>query len=147
MPERVIRAVCRAIFDTQLVSARILLAIAEFFWAILLLWPGDTFDRPTYSLMAHVMGEESWGFLFLITSIIQAKIVLTEDFHTWFARDFAFFNACVWSTVVFSMLLSVYPPPAAISGEIALMFAAVWIWVQPIIIKQGILYARKLHPL
>ena len=38
-------------------SARFLLALAETFWAISLFWPGDTFTRPTYEVMASVANE------------------------------------------------------------------------------------------
>jgi hypothetical protein len=31
------------------------------------------------------------------------------------------------------MLASVYPPPAAIGGEIALALSAFWIWLRPIL--------------
>jgi hypothetical protein len=120
-----------------------MLALAEWTWAILLLWPGDTFSRPTYKVLAHVMHEEAWALLFLITAVTQTTIVLTEAFHSLYAKTFAGLNAVLWGFVVVSMLLSVYPPPAAISGEIALMLGAIWIWVRPYIEMQGIANARS----
>lgn len=39
---------------------------------------------------------------------------------------FAAYNALLWVFVVGSMLLSVYPPPAAISAEIVMTCAATW---------------------
>jgi hypothetical protein len=41
------------------------------------------------------------------------------------------------------MLMSVTPPPAAIGGEVALAFAAFWVWVRPYILKD--FYDRVEH--
>lgn len=143
MPPRIVSAFSRALFDTDMVTSRILLAWAEFWWAGLLLWPGDTFGRPTYAIMAEVMPEECWGFVFLLTSVMQGAIISKQDFHSREARNFAAFNAALWAFCVLSMLKSVYPPPAAISGEIALATAAVWIWLRPHVIYLGIIHARR----
>ena len=136
-------AATRALFDSDLVATRMVLAMAEWVWAILLLWPGETFDRPTYKLMAHVMPEEAWALAFALMAVTQTTIILTESFHSLYAKAFAGINAVIWLFVVASMLLSVYPPPAAISGEIALALAAVWIWVRPMILMRGIANARS----
>jgi hypothetical protein len=121
-----------------MIATRFVLAIAELLWAILLLWPGATFDRPTYTEMATVFSEEAWAIVFLISSITQFSIVLMEDFHSRFAKYFAAWNACLWLFVVSSMLISVHPPPAAISGEIALALGAFWIWARPYILAEGL---------
>lgn len=142
MPDKAITALSRSLFDTNMVTSRILLAIAEFLWGILLLWPGDTFGRPTYNIMASVMPENCWGIVFLMTSVMQIAIVAKEDFHSREARYFAFFNMVLWVFVVLSMMKSVYPPPAAISGEIALAMAAWWIWFRPFLLCKWILNAR-----
>jgi len=142
MPEKVITSLSRALWDTNMVTSRLLLSMAEFLWGVLLLWPGDTFGRPTYHIMAQVMPEDCWGLVFLLTSIMQISIVIKEEFHSREARYFAFFNMALWVFVVLSMLASVYPPPAAVSGEIALSCAAFWIWFRPFLICKWILNAR-----
>jgi hypothetical protein len=134
---KLINSVSRVIWDSDLISSRVTLALGEFFWAVMLLWPGDTFGRPTYNYMAMVMSEELWGMVFLITSIIQIVLVLSHKIHTICARYFAGWNAMLWSYTVVSMLLSVYPPPAAIGGEIAMALSAIWIWIQPYILIKG----------
>ena len=131
MPERVISAFSKALFSKDMVSARIILAISEFLWFLLLAWPGDTFGRPTYNGMAKVMPEECWALVFLSTSLMQAAIIGKENFHSREARWFAAYNMVLWVFVVGSMLLSVYPPPAAISAEITLAAASIWIWFKP----------------
>ncbi len=134
--------VAAAIFDSDLIATRLLLAFAEFLWAAMLFWPGNTFDRPTYLLMATLAPENIWACAFGITSYLQLHIVLSERQHTLWAHYFALWNSLLWAVVVGSMLLSVYPPPAAIAGEISLMVAAAWVWVRPMILMH---YARLAH--
>lgn len=134
---RIVDPLTRAIFDSDLISTRLTLGLAEAFWALMLLWPGDTFDRPTYSLMGQTAPEWAWMLIFGLTSALQFSIVLRGDFHTPFARIFATWNAGLWCAIVGSMLLSVYPPPAAIGGEAALAVAALWIWARPLLIERG----------
>lgn len=134
---RIVDPLTRAIFDSDLISTRLTLALAELCWCLMLLWPGDTFDRPTYTLMGQVAGEWLWALIFGVTSFLQFRIVLGGDFHSPFARGFATWNAGLWCFTVGSMLLSVYPPPAAIGGEISSTVAALWIWARPLILERG----------
>ena len=129
--------ISKALFDSDLISTRISLSIAEFFWAVMLFWPGDTFERPTYTIMANVMSETMWGFVFLISSILQMSIVVYAQYEKDWAKIFANWNAVWWVFVVGASLSSVYPPPAAMGGEIALTFAAVWIWMRPLVINSA----------
>lgn len=142
MIKRVIPAFSRALFDTDLIASRMILSAAEMFWAIMLFWPGNSFDRPTYSVMAVCFPETVWAIMFLLMGLMQISIVITEEFHSTFARTFAALNAIFWTFVVVSMLLSVSPPPAAIGGEVALAMAAIWIFVRPYVLYRGIVRAR-----
>jgi hypothetical protein len=127
------KALKRVLWNSDLVGSRLTLACAEFFWALMLFWPGNTFDRPTYSHMSVIMVEEWWGMLFLVSSFIQVAIVLRQRCNSTLAWYFAGWNFCLWGFTVWSMLASVYPPPAAIGGEIALALSAFWIWLRPIL--------------
>jgi len=131
MPEKYLRACSNALWDSDLIASRLTLFLAEALWALMLFWPGETFDRPTYSAMSHVFSEEAWAFVFAFSAITQLSIVLMEDYHSRFARYFAGWNALLWCYTVVGMLISVYPPPAAIGGEIALSVLALWIFVRP----------------
>ena len=120
----------RIAFYTDLVGVRFLLAFAEIMWFATLAWPGDTFGRPTYTAMSHVMSEEAWALLFAVSGITQATLIYQEDFHSRFSQLFAGWNSVLWWYVVISMYMSVYPPPAAISGELALAFGASWVFIR-----------------
>ena len=133
--DRRVARLAEVLFDTDLVGVRVTLACAEVLWAITLLWPGDTFARDTYALMRAMMSESLWGLLFALTAWTQWSLVIIGDFRCRFARYFAAWNALLWLTVTATMYLSVYPPPAAISGETALALAACWIFVRPLLCK------------
>lgn len=126
-----------ALWSTDMVSSRLVLGIAEFWWFALLIWPGETFGRPTYSGMAAVMPEQAWALIFALSSFTQFTIVIRRDFHCWPARYFAAWNMVLWVFVVVSMLLSVYPPPAAVSAEITLALASIWIWIRPFLLLRA----------
>ena len=133
--EKLVRGLSRALWDSDLVATRVSLAVGESLWAVMLLWPGDTFTRPSYKVMSHVMHEEAWGLLLLLSSATQLTIVMRDQYHHWFARLFAGWNAVLWCFLCVSVLLSVSPPPAAIGGELALAFAAFWVWIRPYILN------------
>jgi len=141
---RVICSISHALWDTDLIASRLVLAFGELFWGVMLLWPGSTFDRPVYSHMGQLLPEVAWGALFLASSATQTFIVVSQKLHNKFARCFAAWNALFWGYTVISMLMSVYPPPAAIGGEVAIAIAAFWIWVRPYILAEG--YKRAGHP-
>lgn len=137
MSNKFISTLSKLMWDSDLLGIRFLLAIAEFFWAIMLVWPGDSFTRLTYTHMGSVMPEEAWAFLFLITGIFQITIILQNDLHSRFARYFAGFNCTLWLFVVTGLLLALFPPPAAIAGDIALTLGSIWIWIRPYILAEG----------
>lgn len=130
------------IFDTDLLGTRLTLGLAELLWSLTLFWPGDTFDRPTYHVMAQLFSENMWAVIFLFSGVTQISIAISGNVNHWFSRIFAGWNAALWVYVTVAMYFSVYPPPAAISGEAALAIASVWIWVRPFILAKGERYAR-----
>ncbi len=122
--------IARIVFFSDLHATRFILGFAEFIWGVTLLLPGDTFERPTYHVMAHVMHEHCWALAFLVTATIQWSILITGRYHDKFSIVFAGYNTVFWVFVVVSMYVSVSPVPAAISGETALAIAAGWIFAR-----------------
>lgn len=137
MYKTILPNISRAMFDTDLTNTRITLAFAEFLWAVMLFWPGATFNRPAYFMMSNVMSEITWGFVFLASSMVQLYIALFNHQNRDWAKVFANWNAVLWVFVVGAAMLSVSPPPAAMAGEISLACAAFWIWFRPLILDRA----------
>lgn len=137
MNERGRSILYKVIWDADLIGIRLTLALAEFFWAVMLLWTGETFSRPAYVHLAQIMNEECWGATFLLSSFAQFAIVLKNKMHTTGAWFFAGWNFVLWGYIVVSMLTAIYPVPAALGGEAALAIAAFWIWLRPIILSEA----------
>ena len=134
------RAICgmsRALFDSDLIATRLALFLAEALWAVMLFWPGDTFERPTYSAMEMVAPELVWACAFGISAVLQICIVIYQQCGRAWAHTFAAWNAVLWGASVVLMFKGVYPPPAAIGGEIALAVSAMWIAIRPAILQRG----------
>jgi hypothetical protein len=127
---RYLAQIYKVAFYSDLNATRFTLGLAEILWAVTLLWPGETFGRPTYAVMSHVMNEEAWGLLFLFSGMMQFTLLFQGIYHDKFAVRFAAWNTVLWCYVVASMYLSVSPPPAAISGELALAVAAFWVFIR-----------------
>ena len=134
---RALHGMSRAIFDSDLIASRLALFLAEALWAIMLFWPGDTFDRPTYSEMAKLAPELVWATAFGVSAVLQICIVIYQQCHKPWAHAFACWNAMLWCASVVLMLVGVYPPPAAIGGELALAVSALWIAIRPAILQKG----------
>ena len=132
MTNRALSGMSRALFDSDLIASRLALFLAEALWAIMLFWPGDTFDRPTYSEMAKVAPELVWATAFGISAVLQISIVIYDQYDRTWAHVFAAWNALLWWASIALMLAGVYPPPAAIGGEAALAVSALWIAVRPL---------------
>ena len=115
------------LFAADLKFARAALAWASLLWCLMLLWPGDTFQRPTYELMGKYAPEWVWATSFGIHGIYSLinlsrdKIRQTVD---WVVEGML--GCVLWTSSCFFMLFSVYPPPAAISAEIVSAFTS---WV------------------
>jgi hypothetical protein len=137
MYNKIISAVSKAIWNTDLITSRVILGLAELFWAILLLWPGNTIQTAMHANMSVLFGGYFWGIIFLISAVCQYSIVITNKLHSTPARYFAFWNMGLWAYSVLSIVTLTYPPPTAIGGEIALAVAAFWIWIRPYILIEG----------
>ena len=134
---KAIDGMSRALFDSDLIATRLTLFLAEALWAIMLFLPGDTFDRPTYSEMGKLAPELVWATAFGISAVLQICIVVYRQCCKPWAHIFAAWNALLWCASVVLMVKGVYPPPAAIGGEVALAVSALWIAIRPAILQKG----------
>ena len=124
------RPIIKLMMASDLHVVRLMLGIAELIWAVTLLYPGETFGRPTYFGMQRVMDENAWGFLFLASGLFQLGILKWGDYWDGWCIAFSGLNCMLWNFVVLSMYFSVWPPPAAVSGELVLAGMATWLFVR-----------------
>lgn len=111
-------------------TVNLFLCVSSLLWAALLLWPGHTFDRPTYSMMGQLAPEVAWGIAHLIHSLAGLyALFLGRNNRTLFALD-PVLGCFLWTTSAIAMCLSVYPPPAAIAPHIIGAFASWWLLVR-----------------
>lgn len=114
----------------DLSTIRLFLAMSSIVWGILLFWQGDTFARPTYHVMGLIADELVWGGLFFIQGIVALYSLITEkETELVFFID-ALLGCVLWTGSCIAMLMSVYPPPAAISAEITAAISSWWILVR-----------------
>lgn len=109
---------------------RLFMSASSFLWAVMLFWPGDTFARPTYEYMSHFAIEEVWATVFLLHAIISITSLAFKQIRYLSVLGEGFLGCLLWTSSCFLMLLSVFPPPAAISAEIIAAIASWWILVR-----------------
>lgn len=109
---------------------RFFIAASSLLWAVLLFWPGDTFDRQTYALMRAVAPETAWAIAHLVHGSVAIYSVLSghRSRAAWLADPIL--GCLLWSTSSAAMLLSVYPVPAAIAPQIVGALASWWLMVR-----------------
>jgi hypothetical protein len=130
LTEQFKRRIFRIVFFSDLHATRFTLGLAELIWAITLAWPGTTFERQTYAIMASIAPEMYWVVAFGITGILQWYILCSCHYHNKFVVAFTLWNSTLWTFVALSIYASVTPPAAAISGEAALAIAAIWLFIR-----------------
>lgn len=109
---------------------KLFLSLSAILWAILLFWQGDTFSRPTYTIMGMIMSEDMWAWSFLIQGVLSIYALATDkEGNILFLAD-AVLGCILWTSSCIAMLLSVYPPPAAISAEILASLFSWWVLVR-----------------
>lgn len=128
----------KALLDSPMHTTRMLLALSSLTWAFMLLLPGALFqNRPTYAIMNALADENVWGLLFALHGVValytlmngtRNKITLCFDGFlgcmVWTASTAACFAAHWPVAPSFLEALSSYRPPAAMSADIWMAFAA-----------------------
>lgn len=118
---------------SDLIATRFMLAIGALLWAVMLLIPNNTFDRPMFTIVKQVMPEEFWGILFLIQGMAalyalfggtRRKILIFVD---------SVLGCFLWTSITAGMIFSTLTAnattsaPAAASSSIVLTLASCWV--------------------
>lgn len=106
---------------------RLILAVSSVLWGIMLYWPGETFERSTYTLMGEWFSENTWASIFLFHGIVSLYIILKSPKWPVGVLLEGILGCFLWTSSCLMMLLSIYPPPAAISAEIVVAISSWWI--------------------
>jgi len=124
------KRVKQVLLESDLDSTRFFLALAATLWGVLLFWPDDTFSRQTYSVMKSIASEWVGASAFLIQGVLAFWSLFKSRNTTPFFLLDALLGCVLLSSTCIAMLVSVYPPPAAISAEISAAFASWWVLVR-----------------
>lgn len=117
-------------WGSDLIASRFFVSLASIFWSFLLFWPGDTFARPTYTLMSKFANETTWAILFGLQGLAGLYSIIHKSRDKLLLVTDAVLGCMLWTGSCVAMLLSVYPPPAAISAEIVAAIMSWWILVR-----------------
>ena len=118
----------------DMLATRFSLAFGSLIWAALLWWPGDLFtpSRVTYRLMSQIADEDVWGLAFAMQGTFMLLALVSEPRNKLIWCFDALFGALLWTLATVTCFAShwqigtPYAPPAAMSAEVALMFASWW---------------------
>jgi hypothetical protein len=117
-------------WGSDLIASRFFISLASLCWSFLLFWPGETFGRPTYTLMGKLAPEWAWALMFGIQGALGMYSILYKSRNKFLLIGDGILGCILWTGSCVAMLLSVYPPPAAISAEIIAAFMSWWILVR-----------------
>lgn len=95
--------------------------------------PGNTFDRPTYSIMRMYANETGWEVAFLLYGLFALYILFARVYRKWLDIIISTYGCLLWMISCLSMTFAIWPLPAAISGEIVLSLASLWVLVRVIV--------------
>lgn len=122
--------------DSDLLAIRFMLATGSLLWGAMLLWPGDTFTRPMFSVVRQVMPEIFWAVLFLISGAAG----MYSLFYGNVKRSLVWFDSLLgcflWSSITIGMFMSAFTignnatPPAAIAPSVIMALASWWILIR-----------------
>lgn len=116
----------RLFWTIDLSALRFTTAIGSMLWSLMLFWPGNTFIRPTYDIMGSMMTEFQWAASFFLHSCLLFSSLVSGERNKYLEFFETSLGCFLWTGSCIAMLNSVYPPPAAISAEIAVAFSSWW---------------------
>lgn len=122
--------------ETDLLALRFTVGLASLVWGIMLLIPGDTFERPMFNIVGKAMDELSWSTLFLIHGIsvmcslfacFKLKVLVFSD---------GVLGCFLWTGMSIGMLATVVnevnfvSAPAASGPSLVLALATWWLLIR-----------------
>lgn len=140
------------LWHSDLEATRFTLGISAILWGIFLAWPGELFPttaevaigkgRLTYAIMAQVMDEEWWAMLWLAQGSTMLWSLFTGIRNPVMMVIDAVLGVFLWTVCVassfvvywphadFLAAVMIYNPPAAMAGEVGMIFASWWVLIR-----------------
>ena len=140
------------LWNSDLEATRFTLGISAILWGIFLLWPGSLFPsmdeiavgmgRLTYAVMAQIMDEEWWALAWLTQGSVMLWSLATGARNTFTLITDGILGVFLWTVCVISSFivywphadfltaLMIYNPPAAMAGEVGMIFASWWVLIR-----------------
>ena len=140
------------LWSSDMEATRFTLGIAAIMWAIFLAWPGELFPTPdeiavgrgrmTYAIMATIMSENVWAFLWGLQGTVMLWSLITGARNCLTLATDAILGVILWTICVGSAFLvywpkaefltavMIYKPPAAMAGELSMIAASWWVLVR-----------------
>jgi hypothetical protein len=129
-----IRARLVEISHADLTLSRLTVALGSLAWSGILLFGGEQFERPSYVYLREVAPQWVWGAAFGVCGFLQIwrvarGVPVTSGIH---ACVVAGVIAWMWSAISVALALSLNPPPAMVSGNIAIAIIAGVIFIRTV---------------
>lgn len=114
---------------------RFFLAFAATLWALTLLFPGSTLDRPVYYTMSVVLGtdhaEEKWVVLWGVLAIGLWWRIFSSTPAPRCAVLINYLSVIMYSVSTYSAIATIpYPFPSMIAPGLACVVASIWVLVR-----------------
>ena len=135
-----VRDMTKSILDSPMHTTRLLLALSSYTWVLILFTACNLFEGgATYSIMAVIANEHTWGFLFFVHGTLALYTLGTGTRNKWTLMLDGLLGCVLWTastTACFAahwpnaetwlISFKAYKPPAAMSADIWMSVAA---WV------------------
>lgn len=136
------------VWNSDMVTTRVSLAIGSLVWGVLLLWPTVLFtpSRTTYRLMAEIANEWTWGIIFVVHALVSIQQLIAREIRHNLIIANNLVGCVLWTSTTVACFAShfqsweTYSPPAAMSADIAFVLASFWLLTKTLITRS--FYAR-----
>ena len=131
------------VWNSDMITTRVSLAIGSLVWGILLLWPTVLFtpSRTTYRLMADIADENVWGVVFVVHGVLSLYQLISRELKEDAVLANNLIGCILWTSSTVACFAShfqswdTYSPPAAMSADVSFVLASFWLLTKTLIAR------------
>lgn len=113
---------------SETTSVRAALILNALWWTVLLLLPGNTFERPVYRYMGAIASEDAWASLFTAYAVMATHRLVSEKDSPTMALVVNVVGCLLFGSTCTAIWCSVpYPVPAGLAPDITMALASFWV--------------------